>query len=121
VRKVYVSHPLRGNVEANRGRVDEICRRISEEHPDVTILSPVHNFGYVSPLGPQDWVLKQCLRLVTLADELWVYGPWESSEGCQMEIALAETVGIPVVFREAEERKEKNPARGGATRKTRRP
>jgi hypothetical protein len=30
VRKVYISHPLRGNVEANRGRVDEICRRISD-------------------------------------------------------------------------------------------
>ena len=99
--KVYVSHPLRGNVEENRGRVDEICRRISEEHPDVTILSPIHNFGYVSPLGPQEWVLEQCRRLVTLADELWVYGSWMDSEGCRMEIALAETRGIPVVFQEA--------------------
>jgi len=107
VRKVYISHPLRGNlgnnvtgIEANKSRADEICRRISEDHPDVIILSPIHNFGYVSPLGPQDWVLKQCLRLLTLADELWVYGPWRDSEGCRMEITLAEAVGIPVVFQD---------------------
>lgn len=94
--RVYVSHPLRGNVEANRGRVDEICRRISEEHPDVTILSPIHNFGYVSPLGPQEWVLSQCRGLLHAADELWLFGEWERSEGCLMELACALEMGIPV-------------------------
>ena len=119
--RVYVSHPLRGNVEANRRRVDEICRRISEEHPDVTILSPIHNFGYVSPAGPQEWVLSQCRGLLHAADELWLFGEWERSEGCLMELACALEMGIPVrhiaLRRQLKSAKKRTPREAGQPEK----
>ena len=63
IRKVYIAHPLRGErldiaaMERNVTRVTELCRHAAEEHPDVLILSPIHAFDFVSPLGPQDWVI----------------------------------------------------------------
>lgn len=104
MRKIYIAHPLRGErrntaeVERNVSRVTEICRHVAEEHPDVLILSPIHAFGFVSPMGPQDWVMRQCFALLDAADELWVFGNWTTSEGCRKEIEWAKKTGKPVVF-----------------------
>lgn len=104
MRKVYIAHPLRGErldiavIERNVARVTEICRRAAEEHPNVLLLSPIHAFDFVSPLGPQEWVMRQCLALLDIADELWVFGDWERSEGCRMEVERARETGKLIVF-----------------------
>ena len=104
MRRVYIAHPLRGErldiaeVERNISRVTELCRHVAEERSDVLILSPIHAFDFVSPLGPQDWVMRQCLALLDLADELWVFGDWERSEGCRMEVAHARGTGKLILF-----------------------
>ena len=104
MRRVYIAHPLRGErldiavIERNVARVTEICRRVAEEHPDVLLLSPIHAFDFVSPLGPQDWVMRQCLALLDLADELWVFGDWERSGGCCMEVEHARETGKLILF-----------------------
>ena len=105
VRKIYISHPLRGTgpltyleIEANRRKVDEICARISQQEPNVLPLSPIHAFSFLSALGPQDRALRHCLELLELADEVWVYGDYKSSEGCILEIAHARSLDIPVFF-----------------------
>lgn len=101
---VYVAHPLRGRdadpaeIEANIAKVTEICERIREVNPDLLILSPIHAFGFVDPLGPQEWVLEQCRGLLACADELWVFGDWQNSEGCRMEVEHAKVLGIPVLY-----------------------
>lgn len=104
MRRVYIAHPLRGErldiaeVERNISRVTELCRHVAEERSDVLILSPIHAFDFVSPLGPQDWVMRQCLALLDIADELWVFGDWERSEGCRMEVAHARGTGKLILF-----------------------
>lgn len=104
MRRVYIAHPLRGErldiaeVERNISRVTELCRHAAEAHPDVLILSPIHAFDFISPLGPQDWVMRQCLALLDVADELWVFGDWERSEGCRMEVAHARGTGKLILF-----------------------
>ena len=104
MKKVYIAHPLRGErldiaeVERNISRVTELCRHVAEERSDVLILSPIHAFDFVSPLGPQDWVMRQCLALLDVADELWVFGDWERSEGCRMEVAHARGTGKLILF-----------------------
>lgn len=104
MRRVYIAHPLRGErldiaeVERNISRVTELCRHVAEERSDVLILSPIHAFDFVSPLGPQDWVMRQCLALLDVADELWVFGDWERSEGCRMEVAHARGTGKLILF-----------------------
>lgn len=104
MRRVYIAHPLRGErldiaeVERNISRVTELCRHVAEERSDVLILSPIHAFDFVSPLGPQNWVMRQCLALLDVADELWVFGDWERSEGCRMEVAHARGTGKLILF-----------------------
>ena len=106
MKRIYIAHPLRGGgrdpneIEANVARVTEIMRSLAAEAPDMLLFSPIHAFGYLDPLWPQDWVLRQCLEMVSLCDELWVYGPWHKSEGCRMEVERARAQGKPVLFKE---------------------
>lgn len=106
-KRIYISHPLRngksGNeliaeINHNRKEVSQICEDILKKHDDVLILSPIHAFGFLSPLGEQTQSFNQCKALLELADELWVYGDWHSSEGCQIEIQHAEILKIPIRY-----------------------
>lgn len=106
MKKVYIAHPLRGGtcdvgtIYKNYLKVDALMLSLSRKHEgdDILFLSPIHAFGFVSALGPQDWVLSQCRALLELADELWVFGDWKTSEGCKMEVEHARELGITIVF-----------------------
>lgn len=101
VRIIYVCHPLRsGNVQKNRENISEICKQITEDYEDTLILSPIHNFSYISTEGDQTDVFAQCAELLNLADELWVFGDYKNSEGCQLEIRTAKELKIPVQYME---------------------
>ena len=109
MKKVYIAHPLRGRtrdvrvIAQNVKAISGLCRALAETEPELLIISPVHAFSFVSPLGPQGWVLKECLELLSLADKVWVFGDWESSEGCQMEIERAQKLKLPVLFKTKED------------------
>jgi hypothetical protein len=91
---IFICHPFRFDRGRNEKAVRALARRLALQ-------------GYL-PLAPQiylpqfldeaierDLALRCCLRLVAVADELWVYG--EPTEGMELEIAEARRVGIPVV------------------------
>ena len=94
MKKVYIAHPLRGNVAVNIKAATEICREISEEGK-VVPFSPLHAFGFLSAEGNQTLAMKFCFALLISCDELWVHGDWKNSEGCKMEIEFARVKGIP--------------------------
>ena len=106
MKKIYVAHPMRGGgrdiekIHKNEEAIRDIMIELSASEPDLFLFSPIHAFGYLDPLGPQDWVLRQCLEMVEVCDELWVYGDWQSSVGCRMEIERARELGKPVTFKE---------------------
>ena len=106
MKKIYIAHPLRGDghdtkrIHANEERIRDIMRRLAAEEPNLLLFSPIHAFGYLDPMGPQEWVMKQCLEMVEVCDELWVYGDWQGSIGCRMEIERARALGKPVVFKD---------------------
>jgi hypothetical protein len=114
---VYVAHPLRPDPTRLTGPARVACRRniqnttgiceqLLKEHSELLILSPIHAFSFINPLcygETAELVLEQCRRLLELADELWVYGEYKNSEGCQMEIAHATALGKPVVYKKREQ------------------
>jgi hypothetical protein len=107
MRKIYVAHPLRGRhphtaekIAENHDRITRICRQIARDHTETLILSPIHAFQFFDALGDQAAPLDQCRKLLSMSDELWVYGDWRTSEGCRMEVTLATERGIPVKFME---------------------
>lgn len=104
MRRIYIAHPLRGGtrdpdtVRANEESITEIMLTLTEFDPDLFLFSPIHAFGYLDPLGPQGWVLSQCLEMVAVCDELWAFGDWRGSEGCRLEVARALELGKTVRF-----------------------
>lgn len=107
MKKVYVAHPLLGDTDTenfdpiiplqNKHRASEICREIAGKYPHILILSPIHAFSFLSALD-RERPLELCRKLLSLADELWVFGDWQTSEGCRKEIEHARALGLPVVF-----------------------
>ncbi len=62
-------------------------------------VSPVHAFGFLKDEVPEEreLALKLCRELVKGCDQVWLFGDWEKSEGCMIEIQAAEETGVPVV------------------------
>jgi len=89
---VYISHPYSGQKDVIK-KVDAICQDAIAS--GVLPLSPIHLFAYTDD-NYRDHIMPMCLRLVQMADELWLYG---SSEGCKAEATAAENLGIPVVWK----------------------
>ena len=94
MRTVYVAHPYRGDEAGNRERVGEIMRELNKDFPEVLFLSPIHAFGWLG--DDHDRALALCRRLLAMADEIWLFGEWERSEGCLMERDEAKKLGIEI-------------------------
>ena len=92
MKKVYIAHPLRGeNREKNVQEATRICQKITELFPDVLPVSPIHSFSFLDDCGAEGEkkALELCLAMVKECDEVWFFGRWKSSEGCQAEWQVA--------------------------------
>lgn len=100
MKRVYIAHPLRGDVEENKRKVMDICKKIEKES-QVLPFSPIHAFSFVSAAGCQRKVMSWCTEELSHCDELLVFGSDEEikkSTGVQAEIAFARAAGIPISY-----------------------
>jgi len=95
LKRVYISHPLAGNIEGNRLKVDAICKALTATG-EVLPISPIHLFGYMENDKHREEIMQVDLDLIDLCDELWVYG---YSVGCRREETSARLKGIKVVYK----------------------
>lgn len=97
---VFISHPLKGDMEGNTNKVKEICRELitnGEVIPLAThLLFPTFLDDNISE--ERRTGMDGTLELLKRSDEVWVYGD-KISEGMKEEIELAEKIGIPIVFK----------------------
>lgn len=91
---VYISHPYGGSDE-NKREIEGIIRDLCDRYSDVLFISPVNAFEFLYDYIDYDDGLKACFWLLQQCDEMWVYGDYESSEGCRSEIKYCESNGIP--------------------------
>ena len=96
MKRVYIIHPFQGK-EENRKKIDQICRAVA--NMGFLPVSPVHAFGFLDDNIPEEreLALKLCQELVKGCDQAWLFGDWEKSEGCKIELRAAEETGVPVV------------------------
>jgi len=96
MKRVYIIHPFQGK-EENRKKIDRICRAVA--NMGFLPVSPVHAFGFLRDEVPEErkLALKLCQELIKGCDQVWVFGDWEKSEGCKIELRAAEETGVPVV------------------------
>ncbi len=92
-RVVYICHPFRGDVAANRERVRCICAAIKCDYVPLAphLLLP----AYIDEATERDLALEHGLALLRGADELWVCAN-PVSEGMEGEIAEALRLGVPI-------------------------
>ncbi|MBP2656228.1 MAG: hypothetical protein H6Q73_3797 [Firmicutes bacterium] len=98
MKRVYIAHPLRGNVTENIQQATDICLKYARQG-EVIPLSPLHAFQFLDITGDQVKAMQMCFELLAMCDELWIHGPWWTSEGCQAEICFAGCRDIPVRFK----------------------
>lgn len=98
MKKVYIAHPLRGDVKSNIAKISGLCRNIIDTNSSILPLSPVLAFSFFDPDKEPEKAMQYCLELLRACDELWIYGNWESSEGCLAEIEVAKCRNIPLKY-----------------------
>lgn len=94
---IYISHPYGGD-EANANKIANIIRELNQKDCTKTYVSPVHTFGFLYDEVSYDDGLKMCIDLLSVCDEMWVFGEFESSRGCKAEITYCNQQGIPVQY-----------------------
>jgi hypothetical protein len=92
-RVVYICHPFRGDVAANRERVRRLCAAVKRDY--VPLAPHLMLPSYIDEATERDLALEHGLALLRGADEVWVCGPCVS-EGMAGEIAEALRLGVPV-------------------------
>ena len=87
---IYVAHPYQGKMQ-NKEAITHICQRLTKL--GVMPVSPIHAFGFLHDNIPSERhrALEFCEELLTMSDELWLFGEWEKSDGCVFEKAVALT------------------------------
>ena len=113
MKRVYVAHPFHGDhpddiarIYANVYAVERICQSLAKSEPDVNIFSPIHAYNFLPWLGDQAQALKMCRDSLSRCDELRVFGDWENSQGCLLEIEWARELGLSIIY-------EDGPVEGG--------
>ena len=106
---IYIIHPYRapGDYESNRQAIKEICRRIAMGEPNTMPISPVLAFGYLDDRTDRQAALELCQRLMRIIiarmGEVRVYGRWQESEGCRLEVLWAHSYGSSVWIKDTTE------------------
>lgn len=90
IKKVFISHPFRGDEETNRLKVDKICNNIMEENKDILPISPLHLWSFMEEDGIyRQEILLFCFNLIFISDEVWFYKYGELSSGQKKELEYA--------------------------------
>ena len=100
MKKIYVAHPYttHGDPVENFNKQLLICQKLfSLGHIPV---SPIITFGSVIPHDKEnyDTAMAACLWLLSSCDEVWFFGEWEKSTGCNIEYRHAVESGKVIGF-----------------------
>lgn len=103
LKMVYISHPYRGITGTFREKInnvksaDEIIQKCVNLN-DIVMISPIHTFMPLEGQVDDETIMKKCLEMLSMCDEMWVFGTHEISNGCNEEIQYAKTHGIEVKY-----------------------
>lgn len=98
-RLIYICSPCRGEMEKNIIKARGYCREAVEHWPDVLPIAPhVYCTQFLDDTNLKERAvgMDMGISLLSMCDEIWVYGIDNPSEGMRNEIAYAKEHGIPV-------------------------
>ena len=101
---IYLSHPY-GGKEENIKKAGEYAKTLIQmsrimKDEAVTILSPIHNFTWLSYHAKEteeyEEDIKSCLVLLKRTDALVLCEPWKQSFGCRLDYLYALKLNLPI-------------------------
>jgi len=97
-KSIYICHPFttHGDPAANFDAQAKIGQLIFEA--GFIPVSPILAFGKVIPHDAENYnrAMASCLWLLAKCDEVWVFGDWVQSRGCNLEVRFAERMNTNV-------------------------
>lgn len=93
-KKVYISHPSSG-LKENTEKVSNVLISLVKNFPNILFLSPVNAFDPIYGVTTYERGMDYCYALLDMCDEMWVFGDWKNSKGCNLEIKYCEKHNIP--------------------------
>ena len=91
---IYVCHPFRADPEGNAAKCARICAQLVALG-FVPIAPQVYLPAFIDEETQRDEAMAQCLHLLSLCDEIWVFGTEPPTTGMVLEIEHAASLGIP--------------------------
>lgn len=92
---VYVAHPF-GNKPSNRRKAAKIIKKLYEDCPGITFVSPLLAFNVPGLIVSYIDAMDRCLKLLSKCDSLLLSGNWKDSPGCTVEAAYAKRKHIKI-------------------------
>lgn len=105
IRKIFVSSPLRGNVETNIENARKYCKKVLDDTGDIPIAPHVYFTQFLDASNDYEnqIALDLGFELLSGCDEIWVFQDNGISEGMKQEIELAKRLEIPIIYTKLEE------------------
>lgn len=100
---IYIAHPISGDVKGNLEKIRLIAREINLTDPDIVPFAPYwFDCHVLDDTNPEERTrgIKNDIEFFRrgIIDEVWLYGD-RISQGMAEEVSLADSLGIPVVFK----------------------
>lgn len=89
MKRIFISHPFRNDPAGNAQKISTICERLAKL--DIAYFSPIDNYQALDDLDAKqrEYALRCCKEWIKHCDEVWFFGDWQPSQGCQMEFQAA--------------------------------
>lgn len=99
MKRVFISHPYQSDPWNNQHEIYKIGKRLAALN--IAYFSPIMNYAVHGheESEEREFGLRCCDEWISQCDELWLFGKWEISEGCQREVARAiiESITIRII------------------------
>lgn len=100
---IYIAHPVgnHGDFDKNIAETNKILLELcmSEKYEDKYIfVTPITMYADMYYKVTYDKGMDICLNLLSKCDEIWVFGEYDRSTGCLLELEYAKKHDIPVVL-----------------------
>ncbi|MEK7520085.1 MAG: DUF4406 domain-containing protein [Patescibacteria group bacterium] len=107
MRRVFIAHPISGDIKSNMKKVLEICRRVHDKNT-IPVAPYLVSLQYLDDTVVEDRELGMEANYEAFhagyITELWLYGD-RISESMRGEIELARELGIPIIAKTPETEK----------------
>lgn len=97
---IYVAGKYRGKTINETYENIQVARQASTElwQKGYAVLCPHTNTSFMDGLVPDDTFLQGTMEILRRCDAIYLLPNWKQSEGARAEFALADELGLEVIF-----------------------